>query len=132
MLDIDKDVKVKIRMHNVGKCKAMADVIIGDLIQVNGFEITQADNGKIYVINPHTIKNVYNKVEFKREVTYYATANLLPHEDRKKLVNKIIEAFAEEIDSLKKTTENAETREIKITNKTKHSVGIEEINKEWE
>lgn len=131
MLDVDKDIRVEVKISTSGRNKAIADIIIGDLIQVNGFQITQGENGKLYVVNPHVINNVYNKVEFRREVNYKATANLLKHTDRKKLVNKIIEAYAEKIDELRKSAQNMKVAEKNITYKTKHIVTAEEIAKEW-
>lgn len=131
MLDVDKDIRVEVKINTSGRCKANVALIIGELIQVNGFQIAQGDNGKLYVVNPHVINNIYNKVEFRREINYTATAHLLKHADRKKLVDKIIEAYGEKIDELKKATQNAKIAEKNITYKTKHVVTAEEIAKEW-
>lgn len=131
MLDVDKDIRVEVRINTSGRCKANVALIIGELIQVNGFQITQGDNGKLYVVNPHVINNIYNKVEFRREINYTATAHLLKHADRKKLVNKIIEAYAEKIDELRKSARNMKVAEQNITYKTKHIITAEEIAKEW-
>lgn len=131
MLDVDKDIRVEVRIVTSGRYKASVTLIIGDFIQVNGFQITQGDNGKLYVVNPHVINNIYNKVEFRREINYKATANLLKHADRKKLVDKIIEAYAEKIDELKQAMQNTKVAHQNITCKTKHIVTAEEIEKEW-
>ena len=86
MLDIDKDIEVEIEIRRQGKVRGYAHLIIGGLIKINNFEITQADNGKIYVVNPHMISYVYNKVELKKEIRYVSNASLLENENRKKLV----------------------------------------------
>ena len=127
MLDIDKDVEVEIYFRSVGRAKAYASLLIGGFIKINGFEITQAKDGKIYVINPHTIKNIYNKVEFKREINYVATAELLPHNDRKKIINKIIEKFGIELDELKKKTDGMIAKNKTYNSKTVHEFDIREI-----
>lgn len=101
MIDIEKDIEVEIYINVSGKRRAKANVIIGGLIKVNDFEIVQAENGNVYVINPHIISNVYNKTSCKREITYLSTASLLEHKDRKALVDKILDRYAEEIEKMK-------------------------------
>ena len=50
MLDIEKDIKVRIRFNAVGKRLAYADLTICDLIFVSGFEITKGKNNIAIVI----------------------------------------------------------------------------------
>lgn len=126
MLDIDKDIEVEIEIRRQGKVRGYAHLIIGGLIKINNFEITQADNGKIYVVNPHMISYVYNKVELKKEIRYVSNASLLENENRKKIVDKIVEAFAEELDKVKKGTEKALVSTRKVTNYTRHEIQINE------
>ena len=126
MLDIDKDIEVEIEIRRQGKVRGYAHLIIGGLIKINNFEITQADNGKIYVVNPHMISYVYNKVELKKEIRYVSNASLLENENRKKIVDKIVEAFAEELDKVKKGTEKALVSTRKVTNYTRHEIQIKE------
>lgn len=106
MLDIDRDVKVRIRFNAVGKRLAYADLTICDLIFVSGFEITKGKNNKLYVINPHHIENVLNTVEYKREIRYMSTASLLEHPLRKQLVEKILDTFAAEIEKVQLETKD--------------------------
>ena len=61
MLDLNKDIKIEVYINVAGKRRALANIIVGDLIKVNNFEIIQEPNGKVYVVNPHIISNVYNK-----------------------------------------------------------------------
>lgn len=116
MLDIEKDIKVRIRFNAVGKRLAYADLTICDLIFVSGFEITKGKNNKIYVINPHHIENVLNTVEYKREIRYMSTASLLEHPLRKQLVEKILDAFAAEIERVQGETKERQRASLEIAN----------------
>ena len=106
MLDVDKDVEVEIIINMAGKRLALANLIIGGLVKVSNFEIIKAKNGKVYVINPHIISNVYNKTSCKREITYLSTASLLEHEDRKKLIDKILESYSQKLEEKRIEAQN--------------------------
>lgn len=126
MLDLEKDIALKVRVREEGKRKAWVDIIIGDLIKINGFQIIQSKNGKLLVINPHTTSVVENKVKFRKEISYIAVASLLEHKDRKVLVDMMLKAYADAIDAL-----NQATKGKKIENKTlgggmRHKIYIDE------
>lgn len=117
MLDLEKDVKIEVFLRNSGKARANINLIIDDFIKINSFQIIEAANGKLYVINPHSIEQIYNKVEFKKEITYNSTATLLPHKYRKKLVDMMIEAYGEELDRQRKLAKGKEVRGATNTGK---------------
>ena len=81
MIDIDKDIIVEVNIRSKEKERAIVNLVIGGLIRVKGFKIVEGDDKKLYVINPHSVKTVYNKLEMEKEVRYYSTANLLEHKD---------------------------------------------------
>lgn len=112
MLDLEKDIKIDIHINVAGKRRALANITIGGLITVNSFEIIQAENKKVYVVNPHIISNVYNKTSCKREITYLSTASLLDHKDRKKLVNMILDAYAQKVEQIKIDRNKVEVKNI--------------------
>lgn len=112
MLDLEKDIKIDIHINVAGKRRALANITIGGLITVNSFEIIQAENKKVYVVNPHIISNVYNKTSCKREITYLSTASLLDHKDRKKLVDMILDAYAQKVEQIKIDRNKAEVKNI--------------------
>lgn len=112
MLDLEKDIKIDIHINVAGKRRALANITIGGLITVNSFEIIQAENKKVYVVNPHIISNVYNKTSCKREITYLSTASLLDHKDRKKLVDMILDAYAQKVEQIKIDRSKAEVKNV--------------------
>lgn len=99
MLDYENDIKIYIKLSTRGRNRATANVVICDLFQINNFEIIQAQSNKLYVINPHVIKMGYNNGD-EKTVNYYNTACLLPHKDRKKIADMILEAYARKLDEL--------------------------------
>lgn len=128
MLDVEKDIKIVMHINVAGKRRALADVIIGDLICVNSFEIIQEENGRVYVVNPHIISNVYNKTSCKREITYLSTASLLEHKDRKKLIDMILDKYAETLEKIK----IAKEQRIDTKNVATGSVVTKDVNLEEE
>ena len=131
MLDLEKDIKIRIKLHALGKRLAYADITICDFILVSGFEITKGKNNKLYVINPHHIENVLNTVEYKREIRYIATASLLDHPMRKQLVDKILDAFAQEIERVQKDTNERERGNLQIANGTTIEKDILREGQNW-
>ena len=86
------------------------------------------ENNYLLRLNSEQIK------ELKKEIRYVSNASLLENENRKKIVDKIVEAFAEELDKVKKGTEKALVSTRKVTNYTRHEIQIneEDIKREKE
>lgn len=120
MIDIDKDIKILVYLKGDSKTKIRAtiDLIIGDLVKVRSFKIIQAANGSLYVVNPAIAETIFNKIEGRKEVSYVSSASLLPCEDRKKLVDKIIDAYAAELERVKRKTEGRVARCLGVGNET--------------
>ena len=118
-------------LHIGSTDRVIPDIIICDFILVSGFEITKGKNNKLYVINPHHIENVLNTVEYKREIRYIATASLLDHPMRKQLVDKILDAFAQEIERVQKDTNERERGNLQIANGTTIEKDILREGQNW-
>ena len=112
-----KDIIVEVNIRSKEKERAIVNLVIGGLIRVKGFKIVEGDDKKLYVINPHSVKTVYNKLEMEKEVRYYSTANLLEHKDRKKIIQKIVAEYGRQLDELvKKANEITGAKNINLDN----------------